>query len=631
MPNSLSPLIQDIQASIKQRAMQCNARSPLITLALRHGLFLLITLFAFRLEKILYIQLNLGIKEWAITFLPEVGTVLLVEVFLFTLAFIFQSLGERTHRIIFHSSHALLYVIAIVEHQFLMKTGTQIDISLISYTTQHAGELSSVIRSGVDAGLLTRIVIAISCFLLGWQFTGKPCIRSHVQSALVVMAIIISPYLIGLSQPPGGTGTPFSTRIFVDFFFPLFTQQIAQAETLALPQAIYETPQLLDQQPTRRPNILLFVMESSRADVFPSYAHGKDKAQTPFFTQLAQQGHLFENVYTTVPHTSKALTGILCGMYPQLKQSISESESTAFPLRCLPHLLQELGYRTTFLQTAKGEFENRPKLLKNVGFDSWQLQEDLSAGYQEVGYFGLDELAMIEPTVDWIASNNIQPFFLTLLTVSTHHPYQIPGMKEWPEPNKEFSSYLEAIAYQDRFASQLYKQLQDKELLANTMLIFVGDHGEAFGEHYRKQHDVVPYEEGIRVPLLIYGPQWLGPIGTRGGLRHHIDLMPTILELLGVHIQGKLPGKSLFTTEGHEYVVSSCWYTNYCLALRQANWKFIYHFGRRTPEVFDLKNDPYETVNRINDVPEDLEGQAWHKMLQFKASVDEYYKTFTRI
>ncbi|GJL55718.1 MAG: hypothetical protein NPIRA02_28500 [Nitrospirales bacterium] len=605
--------------------------SPFISLAYRHGLFLLITLFAFRLEKILYIQLNLGMKEWAITFLPEVGTVLLVEVFLVTLAFILQSLGERTHRIIFHSSHAFLYIIAIVEHQFLMKTGTQIDISLISYTTQHAGELSSVIGSGFDAGLFTRIVIAVSCFLLGWQATRKPYIHTHLKSAIVVMAMLISPFLIGLSQPPGGTGTPFSTRIFVDFFFPLFTQQIAQAETQAVPQAIYEPPHLLAQQPTRRPNILLFVMESSRADVFTVYAPGKEKAHTPFFDTLTQHGHLFENVYTTVPHTSKALTGLLCGMYPQLQQRISESDTTAFPLRCLPRLLHELGYRTTFLQTAKGEFENRPDLLRNIGFESWKLQEHLSEGYQEVGYFGLDEVAMIEPTVDWMASHTVQPFFATLLTVSTHHPYQVPGMEEWPAPNKEFSSYLQAIAYQDRFASRLYERLQDKGLLANTVLIFVGDHGEAFGEHYRKQHDVVPYEEGVRVPLLIHGPLWLGPIGRHKGLRHHIDLMPTILELLGVQIQGKLPGKSLFTTEGHDYVVSSCWYTNYCLALRQRNWKFIYHYGRQAPEIFDLRNDPYETMNRINDAPQDLQSQAWHNMLQFKASVDEYYKTFTKI
>lgn len=625
MPNFVSTLSQSCRSLFRCDENHSEELFPSPHLALRHGLLLLFTLFAFRLEKVFFIQLNLGIEEWAITLLPELGTVLLFEVLLLTFACIFKSLGSRVIRIVFHSSHALLYVIAVVEHQFLIKTGTQIDISLISYTTQHAGELSSVVSSGADAGLMIRIIVAVSCFLLGCQITPRQVIPSRLRPAFVVMAIIISPFLIVLSQPPGGTGTPFSTRIFVDFFFPLFKQRVAEAGTLVSAQPIYDPPTLLDTHPKRQPNIILFVMESSRADVFSSYSPGKEKAHTPFFSQLAKKGHLFENVYTTVPHTSKALTGLLCGMYPRLKQPISESEPTSLPLRCLPHLVQELGYRTIFFQTAKGEFENRPGLLKNMGFDSWQLQENMSDTYQEVGYFGLDEFAMLEPAVHWIESNKAQPLFLTLLTVSTHHPYQVPGMSEWPETGAEFSSYLEAIAYQDQFAHTFYKKLENKGLLDNTVLIFVGDHGEAFGEHYRKQHDVVPYEEGIRVPLLVYGPEWLGPIGSRDGLRHHIDLMPTILEFLGVQYQGRLPGKSLFSSEGHQYVVSSCWYTDYCLALRQENWKFIYHYGRMTPEAFDLVTDPYETINRINEVPPVLETQAWHNMLQLKASVDGYY------
>ncbi len=625
MANSFSTFWQSCQSALSDDKHSSVEPVSVTTLALRHGFLLLITLFAFRLEKIFYIQLDLGVKDWAVILLPEVGTVLLIEALLLTFALVFRAVGHRAISIVFHASHALLYIIAVVEHQFLMKTGTQIDISLISYTTRHAGELSAVVGSGIDAGLIIRIVVAASCFLLACQVTLQQVCRSHLKPTILVIAIVISPFLIILSQPPGGTGTPFSTRIFVDFFFPLFKQRVAQAETLVSPQPIYEPPTLLSDTPARRPNIVLFVMESSRADVFSPYSPGNDKAATPFFSQLATQGYLFENVYTTVPHTSKALTGILCGMYPRLQQTISESEPTSLPLRCLPHLLHELGYRTKFLQTAKGEFENRPGLLQNIGFDSWELQEDVSDGYQEVGYFGLDEFAMLKPTIRWINSEKIQPFFLTLLTVSTHHPYQVPGMKEWPEAEEEFASYLQAIAYQDRFANSLFEELEKDDLLTNTVLIFIGDHGEAFGEHYRKQHDVVPYEEGIRVPLLVYGPQWLGPIGAREGLRHHIDLLPTVLEFLDVPFKGKLPGKSLFTTDGHPFVVSSCWYTDYCLALRQEHWKFIYHYGRLTPEIFDLKTDPYETINRINNVPQNIETEAWHNMLQLKASVDGYY------
>ena len=600
----------------------------LANLALQNGLLLLLTLFLFRFEKVVLFELNLGIQEWVTAILPEVGTVLLFEVLLVSLLSLLPLIVvRRVGRPVVLATHALLYIIAIVEHQFHMITGTQIDISLITYTTQHARELFSVVRSGFDVGLMAKIVIALCCFGLGYSSKIPPLISAKMALPILMTTLIFAPLLVSLAQPPGGTGIPFSTKIFADFFFPIFKHRVAQAATTISPQPIYEIPHLKNHATTHRPNIVLLILESTRADVVSPYHDGQKPPQTPFFLKLAQEGIVVEQVYTSIPHTSKALVGILCGMYPKLIQPIVESESTSLPLRCLPHLLQELGYNTKFLQTAKGEFENRPGLLKNVGFDSWELQEDLQGEYQKLGYFGMDEFAMIQPAVRWVKENKSQPFLLTLLTVSTHHPYQSPGMTEWPHPGDEFSSYQKAIQHQDRFAETLYTHLMQEDLLANTIFVLVGDHGEAFGEHYRKQHDVVPYEEGIRVPLIVSGPDWLGPPRRVTGLRHHIDILPTVMELLGASLQGTLPGKSLLTSPGHQFVVTSCWYTDYCLALRQENWKFIYHYGRMTPEVFNLAEDPDETTNRVNNVPPELEQTAWNNMLGLKVSVDHYYNT----
>ena len=595
-------------------------------LALRNGLLLLLTLFIFRLEKIWIIQLDLGFQDWALAFLPDVGTVFLFEALLVSaLSLLPKPWVGWIGRPVFLVTHAVLYVIAVVEHQFLIKTGTQIDISLITYTTRHAHELFSIVSSGMDAGLITKILIAVSCFWFGFTATTYHMISARVAPVVLGSTLLVAPFLISLSQPPGGKGAPFSTRIFADFFFPIFKHQAALAETAASPQQIYETPHLVDKATNRRPNILLLILESTRVDIIPPYGKGNTKLSTPFFSQLARDGIVFEQVYTSVPHTSKALVGILCGMYPQLIQPIVESQVTSLPLRCLPHLLNELGYRTKFFQSANGEFENRPGLLTNVGFDAWQLQEDLPGDYQKIGYFGMDEFAMIKPTVEWIQEDRSQPFFATILTVSTHHPYQSPGMTDWPQPGEEYSAYQKAVQHQDRFAEILYQHLMRDDLMSNTLLMVVGDHGEAFGEHYRKQHDVVPYEEGIRVPLILFGPDWLGPPRHVKGLRHHIDILPSLMELLGARLQGILPGKSLFTSQGHEFVVSSCWYTDYCMALRREDWKFIYHYGRMTPEVFNLREDPQETTNRIHNVPPNLEKAAWNSMLGLKASVDHYY------
>ena len=594
-------------------------------LAIRNGLFLLITLILFRIEKILLFKVHLDAQGWITAFVPEIGSVLVIEALLAIVAIAIGSIGYKVWKGVFYGSHVLLYILAVVEHQFLIKTGTQIDVLLITYSAQHAGELFGVVSSGIDTGLVIRILLALACFGLGVKSNPPKWVPNTIVPIFLVTALLVGPVLIMLARPAGGTGTPFSTRIFVDFFLPLKKDRLEEIATTIRPHKIYEPPRVLLTSPGPRPNIILLILESTRAAVVPPYRETTTNIQTPFFSKIAREGIVFENVYTTVPHTSKALVGILCGMYPRLIQPISESEESPLPLRCLPHLLKEIGYRTKFLQTAKGEFENRPGLVRNVGFDSWLAQENFPDTFQKTGYFGMDEFAMIEPATRWAAQTPGQPFFLTILTVSTHHPYQSPGMDGWPKPGEEFQGYLRAIQHLDRFAGTLYAEFSKRNLLDDTVVIVVGDHGEAFGEHYRMQHDVVPYEEGIRVPLYLHGPDWVGPARHIDGLRHHVDLLPTILELVGIQWEGKLPGESLLTSSGHPFVVSSCWYTDFCMALRQENWKFIYHFGRKTPEVFHLGQDPRETINRIQNIPMDLEETAWKNMLTLKASVDRYY------
>ena len=594
-------------------------------LAIRNGLLLLATLFIFRLEKIFLFQVVLTPIGWLAIFLPEIGTVLFLESLLLLGIFWGGSPTSRLPRIGFYLAHGLLYLIALIEHQFLLKTGTQVDATLITYSARHAQELAGVLGSGFDSGLFIRIIVAACCFALGFTENPHPILTKRSLPYFLCSTFLFFPVSLLSAQSSGGTGPPFSSKIYFDFFVPYNKNILAHIEPSISPNVLYEIPELTSTTTTQRPNIVLLILESTRAQVVPPYQTPSQEIRTPFFSKLSQEGLVFDSVYTTVPHTSKALVGILCGMFPRLTQPIQESTNNPFPLRCLPDLLQEVGYRTTFMQTANGKFENRPGLLTNLGFQSWSLQEDFIGDYQKVGYFGMDEFAMVDPAISWAKENPEQPFLLTFLTVTTHHPYQTPSMEEWPKPGDEFQAYLEAIEHLDHFASTVYQKLQEAQLTDNTLFIIVGDHGEAFGEHYRMQHDVVPYEEVIHVPLYMYNPQLLGKPRQVKGLRHHIDILPTILEVLGMEWKGQLPGKSLLTTEGHPFVISSCWYTNFCLALRTEHWKFIYHYGRMTPEIFNLAEDPHETSNLVSTVSATTQDDAWKQLLSLKVSVDHYY------
>jgi arylsulfatase A-like enzyme len=210
--------------------------------------------------------------------------------------------------------------------------------------------------------------------------------------------------------------------------------------------------------------------------------------------------------------------------------------------------------------------------------------------------------------------------------VTTHHPYHAPGEAAPADESTHFEGYRAAVRHTDRFAGELLAKLAAAGQLDDTLVFVLGDHGEAFGEHVRRQHDVVPYEEAVRVPMMLAGPDWLGAPRRIGGLRHHVDLLPTLLELLGAEWQGRLPGRSLLTSDGHESVWSSCWYDNWCLAVRTGNLKYVFHYGRRPAEVFDLSRDPGERADLSATLPAALKEAIERKLLAERFSIDAHYR-----
>jgi arylsulfatase A-like enzyme len=597
--------------------------------SLINGGLLLLLLFGFRLETAFVLRLDLGLSDWMLSFLPDVAAVVFVELLLVLVAASTpHRAADAAWRFAFAPVHVLLYVIALVEQQFFLHTGTHVDLDLIAYTFANLGNLHSLLGTGMDLGLIPRAAAAGLCFGLGWsQVRSANAEPFTLSPALAGLTLIGSLGIVAATPEPDGPAASLSNGVFADFFeFGAGRTGAERSTWLDVHiESIYEPPSLDSRGAARRPDVVLLVLESMRADIIGPHARPGEPKLTPFLDRFAREALVYETVYTTVPHTSKALIGILCGMYPMLVMSIVESVPGQLPVVCAPQLLREIGYRTAFMQTALGEFENRPGLAENLGFEKWIVQEDLAGDYEQTGYFGMDEFAMLEPALAWLAEKKSQPSFLTLLTVSTHHPYQTPGMPA-PGYDEAFDGYRRAVQHVDRFAQAIYEGMKSTGALENTVFIIVGDHGEAFGEHTRRQHDVVPYEEGIRVPLLIRGPEWLGPPRRISGLRSHIDLLPTLLELLDVRWSGLLPGLSLLSSDGHESVLASCWYDDHCLAFRKGDLKYVFHYERKPSEVFDLSTDPHELRNLADDMPQAMRDAVERKMLTYRFSIDANYR-----
>ena len=372
-------------------------------------------------------------------------------------------------------------------------------------------------------------------------------------------------------------------------------------------------------------NVVFVILESVRAQ--STTLGDPEKPTTPFLADLAERSLVAEHAHAVVPHTSKALVAILCGLEPRLHMPISEALPGGLPARCLADLLGEQGYETAYFQSATETFENRPGLVENMGYDTFVPLEAMEQqGFAVANDFGLEDMVILPSSRAWLQERGEGPLFATYLTVTPHHIYLAPrrfGRYEWAD-DPMFNRYLNTLYYVDQFSRKLLEQYQELGLYEDTIFVFVGDHGEAFGEHGRMQHDNVIWQEGLHVPMLIYDPQKSEQQRVTAPTSQ-IDLAPTIVELLGFEVrEGSYPGAPLTEVDAERRVFAHCWYELRCMANIGKRWKYIDHFNHRPPEVFDLIEDPLETNNLYDEMKE--ESQQWELQLRrWRAQVNEIY------
>ena len=354
---------------------------------------------------------------------------------------------------------------------------------------------------------------------------------------------------------------------------------------------------------TRHDHIAIIVLESVRASAVTPYNPELDT--TPYLDDLADNSVVFEQAYAMVPHTSKALVAILCGVAPRVVMRIVESQPGGHPGRCMPAMLTDQDYRSLFIQAATERFENRRGLVANMGFDDFIALEQMNTnGFQPANYFGVEDDIMLGYAETWLRQYSDAPTLTTYLTITPHHDYLAPdtyGRFEFDDDDV-FNRYLNSVRYIDHFVHNVIEKYKALGLYESTLFVIVGDHGEAFGERGREQHDNVPWQEGVHIPLLVHdGSGNLEPRRISDPVSQ-IDIVPTIYDLLNFRtVDARYPGYSGLDVDPGRIVYFSCWYDEQCAGYLYDGKKYIHHYGNRSDELYDLLSDPREQKNLIGE------------------------------
>jgi lipoteichoic acid synthase len=354
-------------------------------------------------------------------------------------------------------------------------------------------------------------------------------------------------------------------------------------------------------------NVLIVVLESAGAQYVGAY--GAPYGATPHLDSYRPQAMLFTRVYAHVPTTVHSLVELLLSVYHPHSFRVLSAEYPRIRLPSLSSELNRLGYRTAFFNAADNRFQQEDIFLQARRFDQLEdyrtfacAGEAFRASDKHFAYLdGAADECAVNRVAEWVRSGS--PFFGVFWTMQTHFPYFLTGEPaELGGSNSDMNRYLSALRETDRALGKLLAALEQQRVLDSTLVVVVGDHGEAFGQHGHYVHGVDLYEEEIHVPLMLINRRLFHgeTDSTLGGM---IDVAPTVLDLLGDPSPGSWQGRSLFDSErtGRVYLFTAR--SRVLFGYREGARKLIYDAGTNTTELYDLEVDPAESLNVAGGSP----------------------------
>ena len=372
---------------------------------------------------------------------------------------------------------------------------------------------------------------------------------------------------------------------------------------------------LLPRLPSSRPDpvrrdpglsVLLVTIDTLRADALGSYGH--PTVATPWMDRLAAEGVRFAEAHAQNVVTLPSHANILSGRYP-LDHGIRDNAGFRFPsgTDTMATLLKKAGYQTGAFV---GAFPLDSRFGLDHGFDRY---DDRFGDPESRTAFLMQERSgreTVEAARRWLAAQAGAKTFLWVHLYEPHFPYAPP------EPfRSRFASdlYHGEVSFADSLLQPLLESLMDKGRDSRTLVVLTGDHGEGLGEHGEATHGIFAYETTLRVPLIIHAPGLVRPRVVAERVRH-IDILPTVLDALGLEAPQGLPGRSLLAVaNGHELRPAPSYFEAMSSALNRG-WAPLAGLARDRyklidlplPELFDLEQDPHETKNLAAAEPQRL-------------------------
>lgn len=392
------------------------------------------------------------------------------------------------------------------------------------------------------------------------------------------------------------------------------------------------------------PNIVLILLESVSAKALHCYGHPRDDI-TPNIDALADDGILFEHCQATASFSAYSVVSMMTSLYMLRGERYDHFTDTSFPFMALPRALKLAGYQLNLFSSGNEAFDKISTFYPPEDFDTFFSHSSVPGPLPDC--MRMDDRYAAEAFEGWIADrNDARPFYCRFYLQSPHFNYEVP--EPWvsyyqPVPPLYSSGdgiihippdvlpllrnqYDNAMRYADYWVGRIRSAIEQAGQWDNTVVVIVGDHGEAFMEHGLARHGVHTWEEMIHVPLIFHLGQKIREhvtvtAGSRiGDTVSTIDIAPALTGLAGITPHPSWQGRNILApdyTSKDRPIFSMLQLTRWQEVVTLDKIKYIYDLTDVEAMMFDLAADPAERANlihakpRLTDVMNDVLG-AWH-------------------
>ena len=288
-----------------------------------------------------------------------------------------------------------------------------------------------------------------------------------------------------------------------------------------------------------RPNVVIIILESFALEYFGKV--NKREGFTPFLDSLSEKSVFIRNAFANGRRSIEAVPSILAGIPSWMNEPFITSDYQSIPIIGIGEIMKKHGYSTHFFHAAENGSMFFDSFTKRAGFDHYYgLNEYPEAKRDTDGVWGIFDEPYLQ-YVNQLLSKEPEPFLAAIFTLTSHQPYPVPAEYKSILPKGTLEIH-QSIAYTDLSLKKFFAAAEKQPWFKNTIFVITADHTQ------KSEDPAYANIQGhYRVPLMFYDPQNRLPQVDPERVAQHIDVMPSILHLLGLEGETHAPyGRSVF-------------------------------------------------------------------------------------